>query len=86
VFILSVVTGSILYILVRFRGRGTGDPAQTTGNKKLEIAWTAVPILLVTFLFAMSVLTARSVDRPAGRDPDVVVVGHQWWWECVIRL
>lgn len=80
-FILAVVTGSLIYILIRFRRRDNREPDQRTGNRKLEIAWTAVPIALVASLFVLSVLTARAVDRPAGRTPDIVVTGHQWWWE-----
>ena len=79
--VLAVVTGSILYIIVRFRRRGESEPSAATGNRKLEIAWTAGPILLVSLLFVLSIVTARAVDRPVIRDPDIVVIGHQWWWE-----
>jgi len=79
-FILAVVTLALAYILIRFRRRDDGEPAQGTGNKTLEVVWTAVPIALVTTLFVLSVITARAVDRPL-RAPDIVVVGHQWWWE-----
>jgi len=80
IFILAVVTLSILYILVRYRRRSSREPRQTTGNKALEITWTAVPLGLVALLFVWSVMTARAVDRPL-RAPDIVVTGHQWWWE-----
>lgn len=80
-FVLAVVTVSILYILIRFRSRGGADPPQIAGNRKLEIAWTVVPLLLVGFLFAATVITARAVDQPVDRPPDMVVVAHQWWWE-----
>ncbi|HXS95439.1 MAG TPA: cytochrome c oxidase subunit II [Candidatus Limnocylindrales bacterium] len=82
-FILAVVTLSMLYILVRYRRRGGNDPEpdQTTGNRKLEIAWTAVPLALVGLLFGLSVMTARGVDHPIRRAADIVVNAHQWWWE-----
>ncbi len=79
-FILAVVTVSLVYMMVRFRRRDDREPDQRTGNRKLEIAWTAVPVALVTTLFALSIVTARTVDRPL-RAPDVIVIGHQWWWE-----
>ncbi|HTX33923.1 MAG TPA: cytochrome c oxidase subunit II [Bryobacteraceae bacterium] len=79
--ILAVVTIAILYIMIRFRRRDASEPVQTTGNQKIEIAWTIVPILLVTFLFALGVVAARAVDRPIRRAPDILVIGHQWWWE-----
>jgi cytochrome c oxidase subunit 2 len=80
-FILAVVTLSILYILVRYRQRDNREPRQIAGNKTLEITWTAIPIALVSLLFVLSVVTARAIDRPVGRPPDLIVVGHQWWWE-----
>ncbi len=80
-FILAVVTTSILYILIRYRRRDNREVSQSTGNTKLEITWTAVPIVLVTLLFALSIVAARTVDRPVAREPDIVVTGHQWWWE-----
>ncbi len=53
------------------------------GNKGLEIVWTAIPLLLVTLMF---VLTTRAMNRtdplPEKQDPDLVVIGHQWWWEA----
>ncbi|HEY7334670.1 MAG TPA: cytochrome c oxidase subunit II [Bryobacteraceae bacterium] len=81
VFIFAVVTASIAYMLVRYRQRDSNEPAQTGGNKKLEVAWTAIPIVLVTLLFVLSVVVARAVDRPVRREPDIVVTGHQWWWQ-----
>ena len=79
--VLAIVTTSIGYIIVRFRKRDDAEPRQITGNTKLEIAWTVGPVLLVTLLFVLSIMTARAVDHPVRRDPDVVVIGHQWWWE-----
>ena len=79
--ILALVTVAILYIIIRFRQRDAREPMQTSGNRNLEIAWTIVPILLVTFLFVSDILAARVVDRPVRRAPDIVVIGHQWWWE-----
>lgn len=80
-FILTVVTGAIVYILVRYRPVENREPSQSSGNKKLEITWTIVPIALVSLLFALSVVAAREVDRPILREPDIIVTGHQWWWE-----
>lgn len=80
-FILAVVTTAIVYILLRYRRRDDREPVQTHGNTKLEIVWTAVPLLLVSVLFVTSIITARAIDRPVKRDPDIVVRGHQWWWE-----
>lgn len=80
-FVLTVVTVSIAFIIVPFRQHDDAEPTQTTGNVKLEIAWTAIPIFLVAILFVLSIRTARAVDRPVTREADIIVTGHQWWWE-----
>jgi cytochrome c oxidase subunit II len=80
-FVLAAVALPILYIVVRYRRRDDHEPAQVAGNKKLEIVWTLIPLLLVGLLFVLSITTARAVDKPIRRAPDIVVTGHQWWWE-----
>jgi cytochrome c oxidase subunit 2 len=81
-FIMAIVTFSIVYMMVRYRKRDETEPDQGTGNTKLEIAWTAVPLALVGLLFVLSIKTAQAVDHRQDRPPDIVVTGHQWWWEA----
>ncbi|MER3445683.1 MAG: hypothetical protein C4291_02090 [Candidatus Dadabacteria bacterium] len=43
-FIFIIVTGSIIYIIIRYRGRpGDGEPKQVLGERRIEIVWTVVP-------------------------------------------
>jgi len=81
--ILALVTGLLLYIVVRYRARpGAGEPPQNLGNTRLEVTWTVAPILLLIVVFFFTVGAMRAAD-PGGdqRRPDLVVIGHQWWWE-----
>jgi cytochrome c oxidase subunit 2 len=68
-------------------------PDQTHGNFKLEIGWTIVPtviMLAVAFFSLSTLLELDDVDAaPAGAsypDVEVLVVGHQWWWEYQYHL
>jgi cytochrome c oxidase subunit 2 len=68
--------------LVRFRHQpGTEEPKPFFGSRRLEIIWTVGPILIVIWLFALTAKSMRQSDPPANREPDLIVVGHQWWWE-----
>lgn len=65
-------------------GRASGDaiPRQRQYNTRLELVYTAIPLLLVFVLLGLSVssgesLTART-DTPA---VDIRVVGFQWQWQ-----
>jgi cytochrome c oxidase subunit 2 len=82
--ILTLVTGLVLYASFRYRSRpGQGEPAQIFGHRNMEIAWTVAPALVLLLLFGLTLNTMHQADPPipAGQQPDLVVIGHQWWWE-----
>jgi cytochrome c oxidase subunit 2 len=84
VIIFSVVVGIVTYAWVRFpRWReGERDPEQGQGNKTIEIVWTAIPLAIVMMLFVLSARTMGISDPAPPPKPDIVVIGHQWWWEA----
>ncbi len=80
--IFAIVVGLIFYSLMRFRWReGDREPVQNAGNKRVEIVWTVIPFLIVVMLFTMTARTMSFYDPAPAQTPDLVVVGHQWWWE-----
>jgi cytochrome c oxidase subunit 2 len=82
--ILTLVSVLVLVCILRFRARPSapGEPEQFHGHNRLELVWTAGPILLLAYLFVMTVQAMRASDPPtANQTPDVVVTGHQFWWE-----
>ncbi len=81
--IFALVTGILLYVIVRYRARpGQGEPRQNFGDTKLEITWTAAPLLLLVVVFFFTIHTMAAADPAThGRAPDLDVIGHQWWWE-----
>jgi cytochrome c oxidase subunit 2 len=75
----------VILSLIRFRSRGvTAEPRQVFGSRKLEILWTVVPLLIMTGLFIVTVRAMVAIDAPqdSDRPPDLVITGHQWWWEA----
>jgi cytochrome c oxidase subunit 2 len=82
--IFAIVAGVVVYALMRFRWReGEPDPRQLAGNRTIEIVWTAIPCVIVAALFALTARTMGRADPPAAPQPDLVITGHQWWWEVV---
>jgi cytochrome c oxidase subunit 2 len=57
--IFFAVTGTLVYVLVRYRKRRGAVAAQVHGNTQLEIAWTAGAALI---LVALAVLTFTKLD------------------------
>ena len=83
--IFVVVSGLIVYALVKFRRRAADDdrePPQIYGSRQIELAWTILPILTVLVLFLASARVVAFTQRD-NRKPalEVNVVGHQFWWE-----
>ena len=82
---LLLVTFLIIYICIKFKQKkgDTSDPVQTSGNKKLEALMIVGPTLLLAFFFYQTIATMKGVapDVPKNRQPDVIITGHQWWWE-----
>jgi cytochrome c oxidase subunit II len=83
VIVFFLVEGLLLFITLRFRRsrRDEGLPAQTHGNNRLEILWTAIPALVVTALFVLSTSVLLKVDATSA-EPDLTVdvTGFQWQW------
>ncbi len=82
-FIFAIVAGMILFALMRYRWReGEPDPKQVAGNRMVELVWTVVPCLIVVALFILTERTMGVADPPPAPAPDLIVTGHQWWWEA----
>jgi len=79
-----LVWGLILFALLRWRRR-TRDaavlPPQFRNNLPLEIAWTAVPLVLVCILFVYTYRAEAGVEALVS-DPDVTVAvnAYRWGW------
>ncbi|HZR05292.1 MAG TPA: cytochrome c oxidase subunit II [Candidatus Udaeobacter sp.] len=82
--IFVVVVAIVLYALLRFPRwqEGERDPEQGEGNNTIEIIWTAVPLVIVTGLFVLSARTMGISDPAPPPNPDLIIIGHQWWWEA----
>jgi cytochrome c oxidase subunit 2 len=50
---------------------------------QIELSWTIIPILIIVILFLTTARVLFSVqDAPKPKSAlDVIVVGHQFWWE-----
>ena len=81
--VFLIVVGLIAWCLLHFRRRAeVGEPRQVTGNTKLEVSWTLAFIVVLIFLFVLTVRVMRIADPPMERQPDLTIIGHQWWWEA----
>jgi cytochrome c oxidase subunit II len=84
--IAGLVWGLVLFVIVRYRRRNDDIPTQTQYILKLELLYTAVPVVIVAVLFGFSWRTQTEVDALSS-DPAVTidVRGFQWQWQFRYR-
>ncbi|MEA2636134.1 MAG: cytochrome c oxidase subunit [Chloroflexota bacterium] len=78
--VLVIVGGLIVYAALRFRRRDDKEPAQTHGNPRLEVLWTAIPVLIVGFVFIRTTLRMDYVRNGPAPQQVIQVTGVQWAW------
>ena len=77
-----LVAALVIYCIVRFRARkGDAEPKQVHGHTRLELAWTLIPCAIIAGLLVLTIRAVGASDPPPMGEPDLVIVGHQWWWE-----
>ena len=94
--VFVIIFGGTALLWIRFRDDHSDDefPEQVHGNFNLEILWTLIPTLILAGVAVFTLITlseindsdnnvmALSVDgQSVSWEPEVVVVGQQWWWE-----
>jgi cytochrome c oxidase subunit II len=80
--IFALVAAVILYSVVRFRARpdDDSDGAPIHGNTTLEIAWTAVPAVLVTAVAVVSAVALAQNEHLPKDHLRVNVTAQQFTW------
>jgi cytochrome c oxidase subunit 2 len=79
VFVL--VSGLVIWSVVRYRRRDDELPKQTHGNNRLELTWTLIPTVIVLVLFVFTMQAQDKVlDQSGDADVDITVTAFQWSW------
>jgi cytochrome c oxidase subunit 2 len=82
-FMLLVVIVLTAYVIYKFRAGNPKNKSAKHISKKWEIAMIGVPLALVGVFLYLNISTIKTVnpDRE-NKSPDVIITGHQWWWEA----
>jgi cytochrome c oxidase subunit II len=82
VLLLLFVASLIIFICIRFRDRpGSPLPRQIGRNNRTELFMFLFPTLMIGIFLTLTIRTIHKVMQPAKGRPDVIITGHQWWWE-----
>lgn len=82
--IITVITlfvlGLLLYAMWRFNAKRNPVPSRTTHSTVLEVAWTAVPVLILMGIAIPSFRLLYNQERMDNIEMTVKVVSYQWYW------
>jgi cytochrome c oxidase subunit 2 len=71
IVIFLIVEGTLIWSLVRFRGRRSGpDAAQIRGNTPLELGWTLAAALILVVLTVVTFVYLDNIQNPPESGPN----------------
>jgi cytochrome c oxidase subunit 2 len=78
VLIFSLV---FIFAVIYRRRPDAATPLPVHGDIRLEILWTAIPLVLSMVMFAWGANLYFTTSRPPADTLDIAVVGKQWMWK-----
>lgn len=86
-FLLVIITLISLFVLallawvaIRYNARSNPVPTATTHNTLLEVAWTVIPVLILTVIAVPSFRILYFQETIPKYDLTVKAIGKQWFW------
>ena len=82
VLLLLFVSGLIIYICIKYKYKENDPlPKQINSNNRLELLMFLFPTIMIAIFCSLTIRTIHRVMQPATGQPEVIITGHQWWWE-----
>ena len=79
--IISVFVVALLaWVVIRYNRTRNPEPASFTHNTPIEIAWTAIPIVILVFIGAFSLPVLFNQQEIPEADITIKATGYQWFW------
>lgn len=75
-----IVFGAMAYSVVAHRRSRRPTPARFHENTLVEIAWTAVPALIIVGMAVPATMALVEIEDNTDADLSIVVTGSQWKW------
>lgn len=75
-----VVFGAMIYTMFKHRRSRGHQAADFHHNTKLEVVWTAIPVLILLIMVVPAADTLVELEYNQNPEFTVVVTGYQWRW------
>ena len=81
VVITAFVAGLLGWVVWRYDAKRNPVAGKLSHHSLLEVAWTAIPVLILVVIAVPSFRLVYFEDRTHDADMTIKVTGHQWYWE-----
>ena len=82
-FFVALIALPTFYFLFKYRrGRVADRSPLRISTNAIEATWTAIPLLLVSGLFAWGARVYFEIEVPPAQALEINVVGKQWMWKA----
>jgi cytochrome c oxidase subunit 2 len=78
--IVLFVLGLLVWVMIRYNKRANPTPAKWSHNTVIEVAWTIVPILILTVISVFSFRLLYAYHDMPKPYMTVKATGYQWYW------
>jgi cytochrome c oxidase subunit 2 len=81
-FFVLLIFGVIIYFCIKYRRRSPDErPPRIRGSLRLELFWTAIPLVIAMGAFAWGVQVYFYIIQPPEDAMEIYVVAKQWMWK-----
>jgi cytochrome c oxidase subunit II len=80
IFIVGI-TAFMIYTVIHFSRKKGKEPKQFTGSLKLEIIWTAIPLIIVMVIFHYGWAGFAPMRKVPANALNITAIGRMWQWE-----
>jgi cytochrome c oxidase subunit 2 len=81
IFFSILVLTLLLFFAIYFRrGSKVNRDNPSTGDLRLELAWSIGPLIIGCFVYALAAKPFTSVYRPPADAMEIFVIGKRWMW------
>ena len=81
VFFLVLITGLMIYFVIRYSRKRNPKATNIHGNVPLEILWTVIPTILVLFMFYFGWMGYKDMSSIPGDSMVVTASAQMWKWQ-----
>lgn len=79
--VLLLVLGLLVFVMARYNARVHPEPTTRSHNTRLELLWTALPVLILAVIAVPSFRLLYYMDKADVAEFTIKVIGHQWYWQ-----